>query len=70
MTTLAPVPPPDDQQDPMSPAGIVPNPFSFAFSNVTATPYEGGTVKVADSTTFKVSTIAVAEITVEPGAIR
>ena len=35
------------------------------------TQYTGGTAKIADSTVFNVSTqIAVAEITVEPGAMR
>ena len=35
------------------------------------TQYSGGTAKIADSTVFNVSTqIAVAEVTVEPGAMR
>lgn len=36
-----------------------------------ATPLSGGSVKIVDSTNFPVSTeIAVAEVTVEPGAMR
>ena len=35
------------------------------------TQLQGGSVKIVDSTTFKISaTIAAAEVTVEPGAIR
>ncbi|KAF9003359.1 oxalate decarboxylase [Cyathus striatus] len=64
-------PPPDNQKNPVSPQGTVPEPYSFPFSEVNATQLSGGTVKIADSTTFKVSkTIAVAEVTVEPGAMR
>ncbi|KAF6756805.1 oxalate decarboxylase [Ephemerocybe angulata] len=63
--------PADDQQAPVSPFGTVPDPFSFALSNVTATQFSGGSVKIVDSSTFKVSvTIAAAEVTVEPGAMR
>ncbi|TBU23815.1 oxalate decarboxylase [Dichomitus squalens] len=65
------VPPPDNQQPPTSPEGTVPQPFSYEFSKVVPTQYSGGTAKIADSTVFNVSTqIAVAEITVEPGAMR
>ncbi|KAI0759989.1 oxalate decarboxylase [Trametes elegans] len=65
------VPPPDNQRPPTSPAGAVPQPFSYAFSQVAPTQYTGGTVKIADSTTFSAAAqIAVAEITVEPGAMR
>jgi hypothetical protein len=70
MTLHTSVPPANDQQLPISPQGTVPEPFSFAFSDVRATHFEGGTVKVADSSSFKISTLAVAEINVEPGAIR
>ena len=36
-----------------------------------ATQYSGGSVKIADSTVFNVATeVAVAEVTVEPGAMR
>ncbi|KAI0753051.1 oxalate decarboxylase [Daedaleopsis nitida] len=65
------VPPPDNRQPPTGPYGTVPLPFSYELSKVTPTQYSGGTVKIADSTVFNISTqIAVAEITVEPGAMR
>ncbi|PSR75577.1 hypothetical protein PHLCEN_2v9057 [Hermanssonia centrifuga] len=65
------VPPADDQQPPVSPYGQPPEPYTYEFSKVPATQLQGGTVKIADSTTFKVAkTLAVAEITIEPGAIR
>lgn len=49
----------------------MPNPFSFAFSKVTPTQLNGGTVKIVDSRTFNVATtISAAEVTVEPGAMR
>lgn len=52
-------------------AGEVPLPYSFALSKVVPTQKEGGTVKIVDSTTFNVSkTIAMAEVTIEPGAMR
>lgn len=64
-------PPADDQQPPVSPHGAPPNPFTFKFSKVPATQVAGGTSKIVDSRTFKVSTsIAAAEVTVEPGAMR
>ncbi|EJF64733.1 oxalate decarboxylase [Dichomitus squalens] len=65
-------PPPADSKYIVSdPQGQVPNPFVFHLSQVNATKLDGGSVKVVDSTTFTVSTaIAVAEVTVEPGAMR
>ena len=64
-------PPADDQQPPESPYGMPPNPFTFEFSKVPVTQVPGGTIKVADSTTFKVAkSIAATEVTVEPGAMR
>lgn len=63
--------PEPDSAAPKSPQGSVPDPFSFALSKVKPTQLSGGTVKVVDSTTFKISkTISAAEVTVEPGAIR
>ncbi|KAJ2926967.1 hypothetical protein H1R20_g10130, partial [Candolleomyces eurysporus] len=63
--------PADDQPAPESPFGTVPEPFSFALSKVPATKFSGGTAKIVDSTTFKISTaIAAADVTVEPGAMR
>ncbi|THH19234.1 hypothetical protein EW146_g1882 [Bondarzewia mesenterica] len=53
------------------PQGQVPNAFSFAMSEMNATKLSGGTVKVVDSTNFPITTtIAAADVTVEPGAIR
>jgi len=64
------LPEPDDA-GPKSPQGTVPDPFSFALSKVKPTTLSGGSVRVVDSSTFKISkTIAAAEVTVEPGAIR
>ncbi|KAJ7651083.1 oxalate decarboxylase [Roridomyces roridus] len=64
-------PPPLDAVAPSSPQGTVDNPYSFALSKVNATQHSGGTVKIVDSTTFIISTtVAAAEVTVEPGAIR
>lgn len=48
-----------------------PEPYTFPLSKVNATKLQGGSVKVVDSRTFKVSkTIAVAEVTVDVGAMR
>jgi hypothetical protein len=69
--TLLRLEPPTGSSAPSDPQGQVPNPFSFPLSQVNATSLSGGTVKIVDSTTFKVSTtIAVADVTVEPGALR
>jgi hypothetical protein len=63
--------PPIDHVAPSDPQGQTPNPFSYPLSKVNATKLNGGTAKIVDSTTFKVSTrIAVADVTVEPGALR
>lgn len=63
--------PPDDATAPEDPQGTVPNPFSFPLSQINATQHTGGAVKIVDSTTFTVSTtIAMAEVTVNPGAMR
>jgi len=51
--------------------GTVDNPFTYPFSTAKATQFSGGSVKIVDSRTFKASTtIAAAEVTIEPGAIR
>ncbi|KAI0749328.1 oxalate decarboxylase [Daedaleopsis nitida] len=64
-------PPSDGSNGVSSPQGTVPHPFIFKLSEVNATTLESGSVKVVDSTTFPVATaIAVAEVTVEPGAMR
>ena len=63
--------PSDNQQAPQSLYGTVPEPFTFNFTDIEPTRYAGGSVKIADSRNFKVSqTIAAAEVTVEPGAMR
>ncbi|KAF8274620.1 oxalate decarboxylase [Lactarius quietus] len=68
---IFPSEPPTTDVAPSSPQGQIPVPFSFAWSQVNATKYPGGSVKIVDSTTFKISkSIAAAEVTVEPGAIR
>lgn len=68
---IFPSEPPTDYVAPPDPQGQVPNPFSYPMSKVNATKLNGGTAKIVDSTTFKVSTrIAVADVTVEPGALR
>lgn len=49
----------------------MPSPFLFKLSEMSATQLPGGSVKIVDSNTFKISTtIAAAEVTVEPGAMR
>jgi len=68
---IFPSAPPTNNVAPSDPQGQVPNPFSYPLSKVNATKLSGGTVKIVDSTIFKVSTrIAVADVTVEPGALR
>ncbi|KAL9714469.1 hypothetical protein Ac2012v2_002784 [Leucoagaricus gongylophorus] len=68
---IFPAEPPTSAQAPKSPQGTVPEPFSFQFSKVKPTMFSGGSVKVVDSSTFAISkTIAAAEVTVEPGAMR
>ncbi|KAK7691032.1 hypothetical protein QCA50_006135 [Cerrena zonata] len=63
--------PSDDASDVKSPQGTIPQPFTFKFSDLKPTQLSGGSAKVVDSTTFDVSkTIAAAEVTVEPGAMR
>ena len=48
-----------------------PDNFTFLLSQVEPTKVKGGTMKVVDSRTFKVSTsIAMAEVTVEVGGMR
>ncbi|KAJ3558353.1 hypothetical protein NM688_g982 [Phlebia brevispora] len=64
-------PPADNAVAPTSPQGPAPLPYSWAFSQVPMTPLAGGSVRIVDSTTFKIATtIAAAEVTVEPGGMR
>ncbi|PCH42517.1 oxalate oxidase [Wolfiporia cocos MD-104 SS10] len=56
---------------PEDPQGQVPNPYTYKLSEVTPTTLPGGSVRIADSSTFQISTtIAVADVTVEPGGMR
>ncbi|KAI0927194.1 hypothetical protein AcV5_007794 [Taiwanofungus camphoratus] len=65
------IPPDPNAEAVEDPQGQVPSPYTYKFSEVTPTQLSGGTVRIADSRTFPVSTsIAVADVTVEPGAIR
>lgn len=67
---LYPVPP-ATLQSPSDPQGTIPHSFTYPLSQVPVTPLSGGSVKVVDSTTFTASTtMAVAEVVVEPGAMR
>ena len=67
---------PSDSPDPNAtavenPAGQVPSPFAYRFSQEPFTQTQGGSLKYADSSKFNVSTqIAVAEVHVAPGAMR
>ncbi|KAH9930043.1 oxalate decarboxylase [Fomitopsis serialis] len=64
-------PPASNAQAPYDPQGQTPEPYSYPLSQMNATQLPGGTIKIADSTKFKVAqTIAVGEITLEPGAMR
>ncbi|KAF7375606.1 Oxalate decarboxylase [Mycena sanguinolenta] len=64
-------PPANNAVAPSSPQGEVTSSYSFAMSQMNATQLSGGTVRIVDSTVFPVSTtIAAAEVTVNPGAIR
>lgn len=69
--TIFDLEPPTTDVAPPDPQGEIPNPFSFPWSKVNETKLPGGSIKIIDSTTFNVSiSIAAAEVTVEPGAIR
>ena len=62
---------PKNYQVPAGDAGVSKMPYTFKASQMKATALEGGSVKIIDSTIFNTSkTIASAEVTVEPGAIR
>ncbi|PSR75561.1 hypothetical protein PHLCEN_2v9041 [Hermanssonia centrifuga] len=68
---IFPSAPPTSNTAVSNPQGQVPQPYTYAFSQVAATPLAGGSVKIADSSTFNISTqIAVAEITIVPGGMR
>ena len=64
-------PPPIAQDHVQAPAGTSPLPMSFPWSQIAATPLQGGSVKIVDSTAFNVSkTIAAALVTVDVGGLR
>ncbi|KAF7982961.1 hypothetical protein HWV62_24540 [Athelia sp. TMB] len=64
-------PPAENPEDAMVVSNNSPMPYTWNFSKVNATQLSGGSIKIADTRTFKVSeTISVAEITVKPGAMR
>ncbi|KAL1732359.1 RmlC-like cupin domain-containing protein [Schizophyllum commune] len=64
-------PAPDGASLPDAPQGRIPNEFVFAMSQMEPERFDGGTVKVADSSNFPASKeIAAAEVTLEPGAMR
>ncbi|KAI0032853.1 oxalate oxidase [Vararia minispora EC-137] len=68
---IFPSQPPTSDAAPEDPYGQVQSPFAYNFSQVPVTPLAGGSVKIADSRVFNIATeIAVAEVTVEPGAMR
>ena len=70
LTSISAAPGPDSDA-PVSPYGTVPLPYTFAMSQMPATQLSGGSVKIVDSHVFNISTTtAVAEVTVEPGAMR
>lgn len=53
------------------PNGQIPQPFTYRFSRQESMQVEGGSVKIVDSTLFPVSkTIAAAQVTINPGAMR
>lgn len=58
------------QDEPSSPAGNTPNPYTYNLSSKPAEQLSGGSVKIVDSTNFTVSEIAAAEVTINPGAMR
>ena len=63
--------PPKNPQAPSSPAGTVPNPFTYKLSHAPSLPLAGGSWKVFDTSVFPVAkTIVGAIVTVEPGAMR
>ncbi|KAK7444797.1 hypothetical protein VKT23_015114 [Stygiomarasmius scandens] len=63
--------PPTSDTPPEDPQGQVPQSFVFPLSQMNATQLAGGSIKMADSTVFPVSTtVSVAEVTVNPGGMR
>lgn len=52
------------------PAGYSGVPYSYAFSKVPFQQVQGGQLKIVDSTNFPPTTLAAAEVIIEPGGIR
>ncbi|KAH9922697.1 oxalate decarboxylase [Fomitopsis serialis] len=68
---IFPESPSPDATAPEDPQGQVPNPYIYKLSQTNATQLAGGALKIADSRNFTVSTtIALAEVWVEPGGMR
>ncbi|OCH85111.1 oxalate oxidase [Obba rivulosa] len=64
-------PPPPNAQAPSDPQETVPSPYFFEFSKVNATQYSGGSAKISDISNFPIAeAISVAEVSVDPGAMR
>ncbi|KAL5526655.1 hypothetical protein ACEPAF_8379 [Sanghuangporus sanghuang] len=62
--------PPKNEKAPSSPAGTVPNPFTYKLSRDPSIPLSGGSWKIFDTSVFPVAnTIVGAIVTVEPGAM-
>ena len=65
------IPPPDDVKDDMVVPNDTPNPFTFEFSKVAPAKKPGGTVKIVDTRTFKISQkISAAEVELDVGGLR
>ncbi|KAF8960664.1 RmlC-like cupin domain-containing protein [Flammula alnicola] len=65
------IPPPEDINEDMVIPNNTPYPFTFPFSKVVPDKKQGGTVKVVDTRTFKVSEkISAAEVELEVGGLR
>lgn len=65
------IPPPDDIKDDMVVPNDAPNPFTFEFSKVAPVRKPGGSVKIVDTRTFKVSQkISAAEVELDVGGLR
>lgn len=64
-------PPAKDIKEDMVVPNDTPEPYAYEFSKIAPTPKPGGSIKIADSTNFKVAkTIAVQEVEVEVGGMR
>ena len=65
------IPPPADVDEDKVIPNNTPEPYTFALSKVNATQHSGGSMKIVDTRTFKVSkTICAVEVRVEAGGMR